>query len=436
MTHNPIRAELRVLPEDYAAFHEHMLAAAPQESVALVFAGWWSDETGVRLAWRDFWPVAEGAYLRRGPGGAQVPPEALMPAVKRCRMSGEALLLAHTHPFSSMPSFSGIDDGGEDELIPKVAARAPGAPHGGIVLGQSGMAVRVWLIGADRPTAAMVRIIGDTARGVSGASAYARQDLALGPGTAAALARRHIAVVGTGGLGWEMATLLWSHGVGALTLVDPDSVEEHNRPRLRGSTPADVGRPKVAALADLLRRTRPGDITTIHARLESDDARSHVCASDLIMSGTDTLRSRLTVDRLARRCLVPLVDAGINIQLSNGDIFRIGGRVSVSWPGGPCLSCMKVLTPDALAAEADPLGYRGVGTLDAPSVGAFNAVVASLAVAEALDLLVRYRPSLPSSRYLIYDGLRGLVREIGVPEPNACGSCGELRGALFGAPAA
>lgn len=286
-----MRAELRVLRKDYAAFRAHRLAAAPQESVALIFAGWWTDGISVRLVWRDFWPVADSAYLRRGPAGAQVPPEVLMPAVKRCRMSGEALLLAHTHPFSPTPSFSGIDDGGEDELIPKIAARAPAAPHGGLVLGQAGAAARIWPSGADRPTAATVRIAGESVSGDSGAIAYSRQDLALGPGTAAGLAGRQVAVVGTGGLGWEMATLLWSHGIGNLTLIDPDTVEEHNRPRLRGSTPADVGRPKVAALSDLLRRMRPGNITTV-LPLDSDGARASVCASDLIVCGTDTLVSR------------------------------------------------------------------------------------------------------------------------------------------------
>lgn len=427
-------AELRVLPEDFASFRATMLAAAPQESVALIFAGWWTDVGMLRLTWRDFWPAGVSAYVRRGPSGAQVAPEFLMPAVKRCRASGEALLLAHTHPFSDFPAFSGIDDGGEDELIPKVAARAPLAPHGGLVLGQTGAAVRVWPDGEDQPIGATLRQVGTAdLLGHQSSREYARQDLALGPGSAAELARRHVGVVGTGGLGWEMASLLWSHGVGGLTLVDPDIVETHNRPRLRGSVPTDVGRPKVDALAELLHRMRPGGyIEVLQVPVEDDRAQRKLRNADLLLSGTDTLASRLVLDRLSRRCLVPLVDAGINIQVSETAVARVGGRVSVSWPGGPCLSCMQVLTPDGIAAESDPVGYRGRGRDDAASVTTFNAVVAGLAVAEALELLLPYRSAPPRSRYLTYDGLRGLVRDVAVPNANACGSCSELRGAVFG----
>jgi molybdopterin/thiamine biosynthesis adenylyltransferase len=220
--------------------------------------------------------------------------------------------------------------------------------------------------------------------------------------------------------------------VGALTLVDPDNVEEHNRPRLRGCERKDVGRPKVEALADLLRRTRGGSVEALALPIEDSRARDGVAAANLIVSATDTLSSRLVADRLARRTLLPLVDAGINIQVGVGGVDRIGGRVSVSWPDGPCLSCMDVINPDALAAEADPIGYRGLGVEDAPSVAAFNAVVASLAVAETLDLLVDFRRAEPRSRDIRYDGLRPRVTEIAVPEPNTCGACGDLRGNVAG----
>lgn len=429
--------ELRVLTEDFAHFASAMLAASPKESVGLIFAGWSEVGSRLRLLWRDFWPATDGEYIRRASGGAQVSPAFLMPAVKRCRETGEALILAHTHPFSDSPWFSGIDDAGEDQLIPKIAARAPAAPHGALVLGTDGAAVRVWVPGAKAPTAGRLQVVGSLTR-ESGASAaeFARQDLALGAGSAAQLSHRSAAVIGTGGLGWDMATLLWTHGIGDLTLIDPDMVEDHNLPRLRGATPADVGRPKVEALADVLRRFRPaGRIDAVQLPIEDDDVSRRAGHVDLMLSATDTLRSRLATDRLSRRYLVPLVDAGINIQLADGEVSRIGGRVSVSMPGGPCLSCMQVLTPDAIATEADPLGYRGRGDDDAPSVAGFNAVLAGLAVVEALDLLLRYR-SLPQvSRYLTYDGLRGVVREVAIGEANRCGTCRELQGAVYGAPA-
>lgn len=64
---------------------------------------------------------------------------------------------------------------------------------------------------------------------------------------------------------------------------------------------------------------------------------------------------------------------------------------------------------------------------------AFNAVVAGLAANEILALLLPVRPAPRSSRYLAYDGLRGIVREIAVPAAGTCGTCGDLFGAVFGA---
>jgi molybdopterin/thiamine biosynthesis adenylyltransferase len=140
-------------------------------------------------------------------------------------------------------------------LIPKVRDRAPGAPHGGLVLGRHGASVRVWLPSDSEPVAVKLRVSGEVRRLPGDFADYARQDLALGPATAAALAGSRVAVIGTGGLGWEIATLLWTHGVGSLVLIDPDLVEGHNRPRLRGSVPADVGQPKTEALNRCSSRT-------------------------------------------------------------------------------------------------------------------------------------------------------------------------------------
>jgi molybdopterin/thiamine biosynthesis adenylyltransferase len=419
-------------------FSNAMLADSPLETVAACTAGWWRDDDGrVTLLWRNYHIAESSSYARRGGAGAVVTPDFISPYLKQCRQTGEALLLAHTHPFSSVPGFSGIDDGGEDVLIPKVRARAPTAPHGAIVLGTAGATVRIWPPGSVRTTAAELDVVGSATSGgehVRGDPEYQRQDLALGEGSSAMLSAKHVAVVGVGGLGWDIATLLWSHGVGKLTLIDPDGVEPSNRPRLRGSRPIDVGMTKVDALSAVLGRMRIGGHVTALARpIQDVEARAAAADVDVIVTATDNLLSRLNVDQFARRLLIPLVDGGINIELSDSRIRRVGGRVNVSWPTGPCLTCMGVLSPDAVAAEAEPLGYRGRGSREEAAVGGFNAVVAGLAVVEVLDVLLGLRPDAHRSRHVVYDALRGVVREISVPAPSTCGSCGSMVGAVFGA---
>ena len=93
---------------------------------------------------------------------------------------------------------------------------------------------------------------------------------------------------------------------------------------------------------------------------------------------------------------------------------------------------MGVLSPDRVAAEADPLGYRGGAPREEAAVMGFNMVLAGLAVNEVIALLLPVQSEPRGSRYLAYDGLRGVVREIAVPVAGACGSCGDLAGAVFG----
>jgi molybdopterin/thiamine biosynthesis adenylyltransferase len=425
--------QLRALPDRFAAFARELLASAPDEAVAQAFAGWWLDPVrGLTLLLRDWQLAPAEAYERRGGAGAVVRPEFLAPGIKRARGSNEAVLLCHTHPFSEHPGFSGIDDGGEDVLIPKVRDRAPDAPHGAIVVGQRGAEVRIWPPGLDRAISASLRVFDSPVMSPAD-SRFDRQDRALGPGTSRVLGLRAVGIIGTGGLGWDAATLLAGHGVGRLVLVDPDIVEENNRPRLRGASPGSVGRPKVEALADLIRASTPEiAIESFATALADASARRALAGVDLLISATDNLGSRLDTDRFARRLLLPLIDVGINVHARDRELHRVGGRMSILWPTGPCLLCMGVLTPDAVAAEADPLGYRGDGRQAEAAVASFNAVLAGLAVTEALMLLLGARKDVWRSRYLVYDGLAARVGEIAVPEAGACGTCQDLAGAVFG----
>jgi molybdopterin-synthase adenylyltransferase len=424
---------LRALPDQLATFAAELLASSPDEAVAQAFVGWWNDpERGLTLLLRDWRLAPADGYERRGAVGAAVRPEFLAPGIKRAHQTGEGVLLCHTHPFSDQPAFSGIDDGGEDVLIPKIRARAPLAPHGAIVVGRRGASARVWPASDRHAVPLDIVALGPPADG-SRDGRFDRQERALGPGSTRSLARRAIGIVGCGGLGWDIATLAAGHGIGRFVLVDPDSIEEHNRPRLRGTAPTDIGRPKVDALAALLHVAAPDLVVETFARPLSDPAaRRALAVTDLLVTATDSLQSRLDADRFARRLLLPLIDAGLNLEVRDGHLERVGGRLNVLWPTGPCLACVGVLTPDAVAAEVDPLGYVGRGQEAEAAVASFNAVLAGLAVSEALMLLLAVRDDLWRSRYLVYDGLRARVREVAVPAPGTCGTCDGLAGAVFG----
>src|SRR2546425_11209665 len=150
-----------MLAEQFADFSGAMLDAAPLETVAICAGGWWIDrQDRVCLLLRDWRLAGISDYVRRGPGGAVVTPVFIATSVKRARATNEALILSHTHPLSRVPSFSGIDDGGEDVLIPKVRERAPEAPHGGFVIGSEGGSARSWRMGGQPPIDLAHRRIG------------------------------------------------------------------------------------------------------------------------------------------------------------------------------------------------------------------------------------------------------------------------------------
>lgn len=72
------------------------------------------------------------------------------------------------------------------------------------------------------------------------------------------LAAAHVAVVGVGGVGSWVVEGLARSGVGAITMIDLDDVCLTNVNRQLPALDGNVGRPKVAALADRVRLINPG----------------------------------------------------------------------------------------------------------------------------------------------------------------------------------
>ena len=76
----------------------------------------------------------------------------------------------------------------------------------------------------------------------------ARTELLLGAGRMERLRRSHVLVVGTGGVGAYAAEMLVRAGVGRLTIVDADRVQESNINRQLCALHSTVGEEKVRCL--------------------------------------------------------------------------------------------------------------------------------------------------------------------------------------------
>ncbi|MFG1722645.1 ThiF family adenylyltransferase [Micromonospora chalcea] len=187
-----------------------------------------------------------------------------------------------------------------------------------------------------------------------------------------------VVVVGAGALGGEVTRLLAMAGVGQLTLVDPDVVDESNLSRCSLFRATDIGRPKVDTVAAALRDLAPD--TVVHPRrapLTSGAGRAELRDATLVVSALDSTAARV---ELALRCTsvgAGLLDAGTRPW---------GGEVRHYPPDGACYACP--LTPTERAFRDDPWGCGQFATpAEAGASGAVSSLVGAWQAAHALRLL-------------------------------------------------
>jgi len=169
-----------------------------------------------------------------------------------------------------------------------------------------------------------------------------RQALLHGDGGNGRLRDAHVAVVGAGGLGAPIVQTLVHLGVGAITVVDPDVVEESNRSRIVGARPADAGdpertpdedgvvpaawagtidgcgTPKTEVLGRVVSDIDPSIYYhDIHEEVQAPRALKQVVAADVIVTGTDTATSHRFVSEAAQQYLRSLFNAGTDIDIDD-----------------------------------------------------------------------------------------------------------------------
>lgn len=134
----------------------------------------------------------------------------------------------------------------------------------------------------------------------------------LGRGALERLAAAHVCVVGVGGVGsWTVEGLARS-GVGAITLVDLDDVCVTNVNRQLPALDGQIGRPKVAVLADRVRLINPACRVTAVADFFTPATAGELLAArfDCVVDAIDdTGNKALLVAECVRRG-IPCVCAG------------------------------------------------------------------------------------------------------------------------------
>ena len=242
-------------------------------------------------------------------------------------------------------------------------------------------------------------------------SMFDRQVRAFGGDLQRVLSKLTVGVVGCGGTGSAVGEQLIRLGIRSLILFDPDELSDSNVTRVYGSTPSDVGRPKVDVLADHLRRIAPTALVQpVEDKITEEPPARRLSACDVIFGCTDDNAGRLVLSRLASYYLVPVIDIGVLLSSTDGSLEGIDGRITVLFPGEACLVCRgRVDLARAQAEQLDPAereslqaeGYAPELVGIEPSVVAYTSMVASLAVAELVERLVGYGPEPEPGEILV-----------------------------------
>lgn len=427
--------ELRITSAAWKQLSERLLADRHEHAAILVCGHAHAESREVLLVQQVLIAEEPGDAIATSELGISLSPTFIARAAKAARQVGGTVVLCHSHPFPGPVLPSALDLRTEQELCGRaLSARLSPVPVGSLILGPDGFDGRVWRGFEARELSRLV-VVGERVwirqRGASSPirDDHARQVLAWGDDGQHSLANSTVGVVGCGGTGSHVALQLAHLGVGRLVLVDHDVVEQSNLSRLVGVGAAWLGKPKVEAIAALVRQVSSEIAVTEVVSSVLDVETSVLAQCDIIVVATDGHGSRAWLTEFAEQYLISLVDLGVEIQ--TGERMRAGGGVRVVSPGSGCLQCAGTLSSALVREEylssADRelerrRGYlRGDGA-PTPSVVALNGVVASLAVLEVCELLTGLLGT--PARRLLYRAERRALTTTSIERQEWCYVCG------------
>lgn len=161
---------------------------------------------------------------------------------------------------------------------------------------------------------------------------YSRQEFILGKARQEKLEKAKVAIVGVGALGCVSADLLSRAGVGHLTLIDRDIVEESNLQRQTLFSEEDIGLPKAEVASQRLSKVNSSiKISPQITDLNYQNAEALLQDHDLILDGTDNFYTRFLINDVSKKKGIPWIYAGA---------LKEKGSLLVVREGAPCFRCV------------------------------------------------------------------------------------------------
>lgn len=202
------------------------------------------------------------------------------------------------------------------------------------------------------------------------------------------LSRSRVVCVGAGGLGSPVIQYLAAAGIGHLTVIDDDDVNVSNLQRQIIHRTSDVGESKSDSAKRFVNDLDPSiSFDSINDRLTELNIESVFSGHDVIVDGTDNIKTRYLIDEYSKKLGIPWV---------YGSVYRFEGQVSVfNFKGGPSYSD---LFPEAPPDELIP------SCADAGVFGALTGIIGCLQSTEVIKILLQIGVPLVG-RLMVYDAL-------------------------------
>lgn len=429
-----------VLPDPVIHALEEKAALPVETGGVLLASRHRSDDGDSRLLARSMHWVPEAAYERRAAHEMLIASEGYTAALSSAERDRSIPLWVHTHP-GGRPMRSAKDERVDEQIADLFRLRSGSDDYGTVIVspGFAGISLTGTIQSSDGPLESIDRfwMVGDrwrlreafgNAPANADAAMFDRNVRAFGEAVQQSIGMLKIGIVGCGGTGSAVAEQLVRLGSRHLILVDADVLGPSNVTRVYGSTPADVGRPKTAVLAEHLRRISPEVFCrTITGMSTSEPVARKLAASDLLFGCTDDNAGRLILSRLAAYYLLPVIDMGMLLSSdAGGELTGIHGRVTVVSPGSACLICRGRVDVARAAAEMrtpeerrrlEDEGYAPALGGTEPAVVAFTTMTAAVAVSELLERLIGYGDSPRPSEVLLRLHDRAISTNTATPAP-------------------
>lgn len=125
----------------------------------------------------------------------------------------------------------------------------------------------------------------------------ARTELLIGKNNCEKLAKGHVTVVGVGGVGGYVAVLLARAGIGNLTLIDFDKVDETNINRQVVANKFSIGKLKTEVLKEMIKSINPNcNIRTFSERLTEENIKNMIQIEDnYVVDCIDSVKDKVAL---------------------------------------------------------------------------------------------------------------------------------------------